>query len=200
MCLKIWGKCFLLHKNGYTFPKLFLAKFSFLESPWPIEKSNPLPFLEKSLCTKPQKSSVVTTSPRGASRTMWGIAAKRQYRKKKLKFWRRGRAATGAHLAQLKPSTRPFKRASVRFSGTLSCEYFYIQKFLFEFCENLQKHPGQLGLTSRKQSTFDTAKTTFFDISCCETIRLSCFRKFIGNLIFRCFTLNKLVVLWKVAY
>ena len=114
---------------------------------------------------------------------------------KETKILEKGAHSDRAHLAKGKPSTRPFKRALVRFSGTLSCEDFKIQKFSIKFCENLQKHPGQLGLTSQNQSSFDTAKNTFLDISCCKTIRLSCFWKFIGNLIFGCFTLINPVVL-----
>ena len=34
--------------------------------------------------------------------------------------------------------------------------------------ENLQKHPGQVGLTRRKEKSFDTGKDKFFDISCCK--------------------------------
>ena len=46
-----------------------------------------------------------------------------------------------------KPNTRPFKRAIVRFSGTRSCGDINYLKFLIRIFENLQKRPGQLGLS-----------------------------------------------------
>ena len=116
-------KIFSFAQKWLCFPKIqFLTKSSFLKNLWPIEKSNPLPFHDKSLCNKPQWYSVVTTSPRVAGRT------KRRYRKKTkiLKV----RAATEAHLTKMKAQYQTFQtRYSSFLSGTRSWRYWWFKIF-----------------------------------------------------------------------
>ena len=77
-----------------------------------------------------------------------GTVVKRRYRKKRPKFWRKGRAARRQSLTwpKWKPSTRPFLRAIVRSSGTRRCGDIDDLKFFIIFFGNFLKRPGQLGL------------------------------------------------------
>ena len=105
---------FFCTKNGYTFPKLFFGEIRFSQKSW--RKKQPLIILRQVLVQQTPILSYSYYKPRGAGRTKCGSATKQRYRKKKLKFWRKGRAAAGAHLSKMKEQYQTFQ---TRFSSFL---------------------------------------------------------------------------------
>ena len=96
-------------KMVILFQNSVFGEFQFSQKSLINRKNQPHTLPQQLLVQQTLIYSVVTTSPRAAGRTKCGTASKRRYRKKKLKFWRKGRAATGAHLSKMKAQYQTFQ-------------------------------------------------------------------------------------------
>ena len=99
----LWKMFSFAQKMVILFQNSVFGEIQFSQKSLINRKSNPLPLHDKSLGNK--NIPLLLQGP-----AQW------RYRKKKQKFWRRGRAATGAHLSKMKASYQTFQ---TRYSSLL---------------------------------------------------------------------------------
>ena len=95
---------FFCTENGYTFPKFSFWRNPVFSKVFDNRKKQPLTLSRQVLVKETPIISCCYYKP-----PKCGIAVKRRYRKKKIKFWRRGRAVTGAHMSKMKAQDQTFQ-------------------------------------------------------------------------------------------